>query len=636
MIDIGRLLDADAPPFALLFRPESTGSPVVEVFTGEMVAVACLADLPAVADAASPVLAVLPYRQLAERGFCVRDDGAPLLAMRVDARAAMPLDAALSALPEAPVTSSGAVFDLDDAAYADLARVVISEAIGRGEGANFVLKRTLRASIDGFGPLVACALFKRLLRQESGAYWTFVVSTGAATFIGASPERHVTLGGGRVAMTPISGTYRYPAAGAETGGLLEFLADRKESDELYMVLDEELKMMGSVCEQGGRVTGPYLREMAHLAHTEYLIDGCTSLDPREILRQTMFAPTVIGSPLENACRAIARHEPSGRGYYSGVVALIGRDEQGRDTLDSAIMIRTAAVDAAGVLSVGVGATIVRHSDPDAEAAETKVKAAGWLRALGIEPAGAIRQATRLADPAAQPLAGHPEVLRALRQRNDLLAPFWLTSRPPAAAALAARGSRVLMIDAEDTFTTMLAQYLRALGQDVTTCGFAEPFEPDGFDLVVVGPGPGDPRDTAHPKIAVLHERLRWLLAHERPVLAVCLGHQVLSAVLGLPIRRLPTPRQGAQHEIELFGATVLVGFYSTFAVTSAEDVFWPSAFPGPVHVARDPGTDEVFALRGPTFRSYQFHPESILSREGLAILAEALADLLPSPVRTDA
>ena len=84
-------------------------------------------------------------------------------------------------------------------------------------------------------------------------------------------------------MNPISGTYRYPPAGPDLPGVMEFLADRKETDELYMVVDEELKMMARICAEGGRVVGPYLKEMARLAHTEYFIEGHTDRDAREIL-----------------------------------------------------------------------------------------------------------------------------------------------------------------------------------------------------------------------------------------------------------------------------------------------------------------------------------------------------------------
>ena len=130
-------------------------------------------------------------------------------------------------------------------------------------------------------------------------------------------------------MNPISGTYRYPAGGPTLAGVKEFLADRKETDELYMVLDEELKMMARICEGGGRVAGPYLREMARLAHTEYFIHGRSDRDVRDILRETMFAPTVTGSPLESACRVISRLRAAGPRLLRGVAALIGRDAAGR-------------------------------------------------------------------------------------------------------------------------------------------------------------------------------------------------------------------------------------------------------------------------------------------------------------------
>ena len=110
--------------------------------------------------------------------------------------------------------------------------------------------------------------------------------------------------------------------------LLDFLADEKEIYELFMVVDEELKMMCDICHEGGQVLGPFLKPMTHLVHTEYLLAGRTHRDPREILRDTMFAATVTGSPVENACRLIATYEPEGRGYYGAALALLGRDADG--------------------------------------------------------------------------------------------------------------------------------------------------------------------------------------------------------------------------------------------------------------------------------------------------------------------
>ncbi|MEF9672253.1 chorismate-binding protein [Pseudomonas sp. PCH446] len=156
-------------------------------------------------------------------------------------------------------------FDLSDAAYSEIVSRVIDNEIGSGEGANFVIKRTFMADIGDYGISRALTFFRHLLEREKGVYWTFIIHTGERTFVGASPERHISLKDGLAVMNPISGTYRYPPTGPNLTEVMQFLADRKEADELYMVVDEELKMMARICDDGGHVLGPYLKEMAHLA-----------------------------------------------------------------------------------------------------------------------------------------------------------------------------------------------------------------------------------------------------------------------------------------------------------------------------------------------------------------------------------
>lgn len=272
-----------------------------------------LADLPV---GPQPSLALVPFRQIAERGFDVRDDGTPLSVLVADETYELPLATVLDVLPTHDVRVEGGAFDVPDEEYAGIVRRVIEDEIGHGEGANFVIRRTFQGGIPGFDRADALALFRRLLAGERGAYWTFVVHTGDRTLVGASPEVHVRMSGGTVVMNPISGTYRYPAEGPTAESLLAFLGDRKETEELSMVVDEELKMMCTVGDMGGVVIGPRLKEMAHLAHTEYELRGRSSLDVREVLKETMFAATVTGSPVQNACRVIERYEPGGRGYYS--------------------------------------------------------------------------------------------------------------------------------------------------------------------------------------------------------------------------------------------------------------------------------------------------------------------------------
>jgi 2-amino-4-deoxychorismate synthase len=608
--------DPDPGPFALLRRE---GREYVEVLVGELTTAATLAEIPLPGEPGPRTLAVVPYRHIAERGFECVDDGAPLTCLLVTGSEEVPLADALALLPDTPVDLSGGRFDVDDAEYGRTVEAVLRDEIGRGEGANFVIHRTFNASVTGRPVTAGLAALRRLLVGERGAYWTFLVHTDR-TFVGATPERHVSVEDGMVVMNPISGTYRHPAAGPDRDGLLRFLADRKEIDELYMVLDEELKMMAEVAELGGQVVGPYLKQMSRLTHTEYLLAGEGSHDVREVLRRTMFAPTVTGSPIENACRVIARHERRGRGYYAGVLALLGHDESGRQTMDAPILIRTAEIDRTGRVRVPVGATLVRHSTPDSEVAETHTKAAGILAAFGVTAAST--DATLGADPSLD----DPEIQAALAARNAHLARFWLARRSPATVVPELAERRILIIDGEDTFTGMLAHQLRALGFEVTLRPYQSYGDVTDFDIVVPGPGPGDPGDLADPKMAILHDLVADLLDRGQPTLAVCLGHQVLCARLGLRLHRRAATYQGLQREIDLFGTPRRVGFYATFTALSEVDSL-ATAY-GEVRLARDAAEGTVHAVRGRLFAGVQFHPESVLTEDGLSILTDLAVPLL--------
>ncbi|WP_030616666.1 anthranilate synthase family protein [Streptomyces sclerotialus] len=617
-MDLAELL-ADDRPFALLRRrTPGRDHDTVEVLIGPVTTYDRLADLP-------EGLALVPFRQIRERGFDVRDDGTPLAALTPEERYELPLADALAQLPDHAVTVTDGTFDVTDEEYAGIVGRVLDAEIGQGEGANFVIRRTFRGEIPDFRRADALALFRRLLATERGAYWTFVVHTGERTLVGASPEVHVRMSGGTVVMNPISGTYRYPAGGPTADGLLGFLADGKEIEELSMVVDEELKMMCTVGDKGGVVIGPRLKEMAHLAHTEYELRGRSTLDVREVLKETMFAATVTGSPVQNACRVIERYEPGGRGYYAGALALIGRDAGGAQTLDSPILIRTADIDAGGQLRVAVGATLVRGSDPAGEVAETHAKAAGVLTALGVREAPA--RSTAAAPPR---LAEDPRVRAALDARRADLAPFWL--RMQTTAPTAALDGHALVIDAEDTFTAMLAHLLRTSGLEVTVRRYDEPglretaLAHEG--PVVLGPGPGNPSDAADPKMRALRGLAAELLReHKHGLLGVCLGHELIAAVLGLEIVRKDVPFQGAQERIDFFGREETVGFYNTFTARCDEATVEELAMHR-VELSRDAVSGDVHALRGPGFAGVQFHPESVLSLDGSAITSQLLAAVL--------
>ncbi len=567
-------------------------------------------------------LVAVPFRQVAERGFDAHDDGTPLTVVDIELEVELPVADVLEALPDEPVefTDRGG-FDTSDDEYGVVVEAIIDEEIGRGEGANLVVGRHYRAQLLDWGPAKALTVFRRLLERERGAYWTYCFFTGDRYLVGASPERHVSVQGGDVRMNPISGTFRLkglddPEERKER--LLEFLADEKEIFELFMVVDEELKMMCDICGEGGQVLGPFLKPMTHLVHTEYLLAGRTDRDVREVLRDTMYAATVTGSPVENACRLIKKYETEGRGYYGAALALLGRDRAGRATADSPIVIRTADVSPAGALRVTAGATLVRDSTASYEVAETHAKAGGILSAFGL-----VEQATTSAE-GLDEVTHDEDVVIALGSRNQRLSRFWLTDQGGSPPAPELKGRSAVILDGEDDFVNMLRHVLAVMGMtsSVVRHGDFTPDAIDGFDLVVVGPGPGDPRDVDHPKIASLRAAVELLLETRQPFLAVCLGHQVLCGRLGLDLGFKDIVFQGTQSRVDLDGRAENVGFYNTFVARS------PGELPEGVEVSADPTSGDIHLVRGSHYRGVQFHAESILTENGYDLLHDLVLELL--------
>jgi phenazine biosynthesis protein phzE len=602
-------------------------APTVTLVGGSRSEVASLTDVPLETGAPAPGrrfdrLLAVPFRQVAERGFEAHDDRAPLTVVDIAFEAEVRVTELLAALPDETIAfADRGGFETSDEEYAAVVRRIIDQEIGNGEGANLVVGRHYKAQLAEWGPDHALTVLRRLLERERGAYWTYCFWTGERFLVGASPERHVSVHGGDVRMNPISGTFRLrglPPAERKSR-LLQFLADEKEIYELFMVVDEELKMMCDICNEGGQVLGPFLKPMTHLVHTEYLLAGRTTRDVREVLRDTMFAATVTGAPVENACRLIKRYEAEGRGYYGAALALLGRSPDGAPTADSPIVIRTADVSPSGALRVTAGATLVRDSDPAYEVAETHAKAGGILTAFGLAeapeaPAVGVEELTRDED-----------VLIALASRNQRLSKFWLTDQGGAAPSPELKGRTAAILEGEDDFVNMLRHVLTVLGMTATVVPWdsytAGAF--DGYDLVVVGPGPGDPRDRSQPKIEAFGAATADLLSTGQPFLSVCLGHQVLCDRLGIPLAYKDIVFQGTQSRVPLGpGREEVVGFYNTFVGRPA------GALPEGVSAITDPVTGDVHMVAGPHFRGVQFHAESILTENGFALLRELVLELL--------
>jgi phenazine biosynthesis protein phzE len=226
---------------------------------------------------------------------------------------------------------------------------------------------------------------------------------------------------------------------------------------------------------------------------------------------------------------------------------------------------------------------------------------------------------------------YPQVNKALLERNNRIAHYWFTE-PEVRNRIQPEilGKKVLIIEAEDTFTLMLAQMLKSIGFSVTVRRYDESDLLNGnWDLFVMGPGPGNPSDIDNPKIRKLREIIDVLTENAFPFLAICLSHQILCIQLGLTIRRKTHPNQGKQQIIDIFGVSEVVGFYNTFFARCREQELERLQKKG-ISVSLDNMSRDVYALKGPLFSSFQFHPESLLTLRGIEIITSSAIDIIKS------
>ncbi|WNJ96985.1 anthranilate synthase family protein [Vibrio ruber] len=559
-------------------------------------------------------LILLPFNQLKEKGYACIDDNEQTIVMQIERQTYYSIDMFMSAINDRDIQPTNLHFDLDDQAYGEIVNTVIDQEINVGEGSNFVISRNLEGDISDFSTAHALTMFKRLLQSECGSYWTWIAFTGTRYFIGSTPEQHIQIDGQHVAMNPISGTLKYPPATHIEHALNEFLQDKKERDELFMVVDEELKMMSQICQSNIRVSGPKLKAMSHVAHTEYFIHGKSELSIKDIIRLSLFAPTVTGSPIESACKVIARRENRGRGYYSGVVAMNGT-RGGKRYLDSAIMIRTADISTHGHFRLTSGSTIVRSSVAENEASETRAKLQGLMQSFfsNIAPTNPERRglSAELCNRADQILA----------QRNVDASAFWLGYMQKNVSPVPLHRS-ITLVDMEDTFTTMIAYQLRSIGYTVNIIPWNDSLyqiqQLSDRDIVFIGPGPGDPTNLQLEKIRVARQIIAKQLKNHRPLIGTCLGHQLICTELGIPITRLAKNRQGSQQQIMIQEQSHSVGFYNSFSAIHIQPEWYSAAYDQTVRLERLP-SNEIIALSSGNVASIQFHNESFLTQDTFSI-----------------
>ncbi|XBS69492.1 aminodeoxychorismate synthase component II [Acerihabitans sp. KWT182] len=189
---------------------------------------------------------------------------------------------------------------------------------------------------------------------------------------------------------------------------------------------------------------------------------------------------------------------------------------------------------------------------------------------------------------------------------------------------------LLIIDNYDSFTYNLYQYFCELGARVEVKRHDElqltDIETMAPDRLVISPGPGAPDEAGISLAAIAH------FAGKLPILGVCLGHQAIAQVFGARIVRSRQVMHGKTSAIAHDGRGVFAGLDDGVIMTRYHSlVVEPNDLPPCLEVSawslRDGAQDEIMAIRHRTLplEGVQFHPESILSRQGHQLLANFLA-----------
>lgn len=181
---------------------------------------------------------------------------------------------------------------------------------------------------------------------------------------------------------------------------------------------------------------------------------------------------------------------------------------------------------------------------------------------------------------------------------------------------------ILLVDNYDSFTYNLYQYFSQIGNKV------EVFRNDKIDLneikrlepkgIVLSPGPGRPEDS-RVCIDILKE-----LAGQLPILGVCLGHQAIGLVHGGKIVNAPTIMHGKVSLIEHDGKDIYKSLPSPFLATRYHSlVIQPESLPDVLEVSSKTEDGIIMGVRHktkPHLYGVQFHPESIMTQNGLELV----------------
>ncbi|KJC58549.1 anthranilate synthase [Bradyrhizobium sp. LTSPM299] len=430
-------------------------------------------------------------------------------------------------------------------------------------------------------------VFQRLCRINPSPYGALMNLGEGEFLVSASPEMFVRSDGRRVETCPISGTI---ARGLDSIGdaeqIRKLLNSEKDEFELNMCTDVDRNDKARVCVPGTIkvLARRQIETYSKLFHTVDHVEGMLrpGFDSLDAFLTHAWAVTVTGAPKLWAMQFVEDHERSSRRWYAGAIGAVNFD----GSINTGLTIRTIRMKD-GLAEVRVGATCLFDSDPAAEDRECQVKASALFQALRGDP------------------------------------PTPLSDFAPDATG---SGKNVLLIDHDDSFVHMLADYFRQVGANVTVVRHIhaqDMLKRKGWDLLVLSPGPGRPEDFG------ISKTIGTALEKQLPIFGVCLGVQAIGEYFGGQLGQLSQPAHGRPSRVQVRGGRlmqnlpneIVIGRYHSLFVErdSVPDVLTVTA-------TTEDGVAMVIEHKTLPVGGVQFHPESLMSlgnEVGLRIVENA-------------
>ena len=514
------------------------------------------------------------------------------------------------------------------------------------------------------------------LREANPSPYMFYLAAPGFELLGASPESALLHSArtGEVSIRPIAGT-RPRGLGPE-GGVdherdtrleLELRTDAKEVAEHVMLVDLARNDVARVSVPGTRRVTDLMRvdRYSRVMHLVSEVTGTLApdLDALDAFRASMTMGTLTGAPKLRAAELVRTLEGERRGSYGGSVGYLRGDGE----LDTCIVIRSAFV-ADGRALVQAGAGVVADSVPAAEAAETVHKARAVLEAVARSQGAALGIGHRAPDrtPAGDDVVGSPTGAgtgcRGATPGHRAPSPTAGAHGPRPAAPTAPAASeaptaprraasapdphglrtRVVLLDNRDSFVYNLVDLIATLGMQVEVYRSSAPaatvrsaLEPTPAErergqrpVLCLSPGPGHPRDSG-----CLMELVRAAVATSSvPTVGICLGFQAIVEACGGRVGPVG-PVHGRSTRVEVTAAGRADAALAPLAGGPLDVARYHSlgtrALPADLTALAATTDGVVMAARhvdAPVV-GLQFHPESVLTPHGPAILKALVTDL---------